>query len=131
MPVSPTPDESYYWEIAQAYQQAELEILGQIRDRLDKGQSLSDQAWQTARLAEIQVMRREATKVLAGVNQSLASKISGSFGNAYKDGELAALKDTAAFLPERPSAVSSSARKGAVAAIARETTGKVAQTMPG
>ncbi|QLF82688.1 MuF-like minor capsid & VIP2-like ADP-ribosyltransferase toxin [Microbacterium phage Cicada] len=131
MPVSPTPDESYYWEIAQAYQQAELQILGQIRDRLDKGQSLSDQQWATERLAEVQVLRRDATKVLAGVNQSMASKISGSFGNAYKDGEISALKDTAAYLPQKPSAVSSRARQNAVAAIARGNTQKIAGVLPG
>lgn len=131
MPVSPTPDDSYYWEIANAYKEAELEILGQIKARLDKGQALSDQAWATERLAEIQVMRREATKVLAQVNQSQASKISGAFGNAYKDSELAALKDTAAFLPAKPSAVSSDARKRTVAAIARKQNQKIAGVMPG
>lgn len=131
MPVSPTPDESYYWEIAQAYQQAELQILGQIRDRLDKGQALSDQAWATERLAEIQVLRRDATKVLAGVNKSMASKISGSFGNAYKDGEISALKDTAAYLPGKPSAVSSRARQNAVAALARGNSQKIAGVLPG
>lgn len=130
MPVSPTPDDSYYWEIAQAYQQAELEILGQIRDRLDKGVALDDQSWATARLAEIQTMRREATKTLAGVNQSMASKISGSFGNAYKDGELAALKDTALWMPDKVSAVSSDARKRAVEALARDQTTKLAGVMP-
>ncbi|URM86913.1 VIP2-like ADP-ribosyltransferase toxin [Microbacterium phage Typher] len=130
MPVSPTPDESYYWEIAQAYQQAELEILSQIRDRLDKGQALSDQEWLTSRLAEVQVMRRDATKTLAGVNSSMASKISGSFGNAYKDGEISALKDTASYLPQKPSAVSSRTRQNAVAAIARGNTQKIAGVMP-
>ncbi|XAO35612.1 capsid maturation protease and VIP2-like ADP-ribosyltransferase toxin [Microbacterium phage FireCastle] len=131
MPVSPTPDESYYWEIAQAYQQAELAILSQIRDRLDKGQELSDQKWLTSRLAEVQTMRRDATKVLASVNSSMASKISGSFGNAYKDGELSALKDTAAYLPDKPSAVSSRTRQNVVAALARQNTQKIAGVLPG
>ncbi|QWY83793.1 VIP2-like ADP-ribosyltransferase toxin [Microbacterium phage PermaG] len=131
MPVSPTPDESYYWEIAQAYQQAELEILSQIRDRLDKGQALSDQQWLTERLAEVQTMRRDATKTLAGVNSSMASKISGSFGNAYKDGEISALKDTAAYLPAKPSAVSSRTRQNTVAALARGNSQKIAGVLPG
>lgn len=131
MPVSPTPDESYYWEIALAYRDAELAMLEQIKNRLLKGQTLDDQAWATARLAEIQTLRRENTAVLRRVNTSMASKIAGSMGNAYKDGELAALKDTKAYLPERPSAITSQARRASVAAIAREVTGGVATASSG
>lgn len=125
MPVSPTPSDDYYFGIAQAYQEAELEILGQIRDRLNRGQSLTDQEWATARLAEIQQMRKDAVKTLGGVNRSMASKINGALGNAYKDGAVAALKDTEAFLPERSSAVSSEARQKAVSAIYRQVTGGI------
>lgn len=131
MPVSPTPDDSYYFEIAQAYQQAELDILGQIRDRLARGVTLSDQDWATSRLAEVQVMRRDATAELAKVNRTMASRINGSFGSAYKDGEIAALKDAAEYLPGKPSAVSSDARKRSVAAIARENTARTAEAMGG
>ncbi|WZB38554.1 capsid maturation protease [Microbacterium phage Jera] len=130
MPVSPTPDEAYYWEIAQAYQQAELQVLGQIRDRLDRGERLSDIDWATSRLAEVQTMRRDATQVLARVNRSMASKINGAFGNAYKDGGVAALKDAAAYLPDKPSAVSSATRQAVVRALADRTREGLAGVMP-
>lgn len=130
MPVSPTPDESYYWEIAQAYQQAELQILSQIRDRLDKGQTLSDVDWATSRLAEVQVMRRQAVATLATVNRSMSSKINGAFGNAYKDGSIAALRDASAYLPGKPSAVSSVTRQNTVAALANRTREGLAGVIP-
>lgn len=131
MPVSPTPDDAYYFEIAQAYQQAELDILTQIKDRLARGVTLTDQEWATSRLAETQVMRRETTAQLAKVNRSMASSINGSFGSAYKDGEVAALKDATAYLPGKPTAVSSDSRRRSVEAIARENTARTAQTMGG
>lgn len=130
MPVSPTPDEAYYWEIAQAYQQAELQILTLIRERLDRGQSLSDIDWATSRLAEVQVLRKEATQALAAVNRSAASKINGAFGNAYKDGGVAALRDAAAYLPGKPSAVSSATRQATVRALADRTREGLAGVMP-
>ncbi|WKW85400.1 hypothetical protein SEA_MILANI_6 [Microbacterium phage Milani] len=130
MPVSPTPDEAYYWEVAQAYQRAELEILSQIRDRLDRGQTLSDVDWATSRLAEVQQMRQSATRTLAGVNRSMASRINGAFGNAYKDGGVAALKDASRYLPEKPSAVSSEVRQATVRALADRTREGLAGVMP-
>lgn len=130
MPVSPTPPDDYYFEIARAYQQAELEILGQIKNRLLKGESLDDLDWQTARLAEIQQVRKQAVSTLAKVNQSMTSKINGAFGAAYKDGEWAALKDAQAYLPEKPTAVSSAARQASVRAAANAIHGGLADTMP-
>lgn len=128
--VSPTPPDEFYFEIARAYQQAELEILGQIKNRLLQGQLLDELDWQTARLAEIQQVRKQAVSVLAKVNSSMTSKINGAFGAAYKGGEWAALKDAAGFLPEKPTAVSSAARQAAVRAAANAMTGGMAQTMP-
>lgn len=131
MAVTPTPDEAYYWEIALAYRDAELQILEQIRNRLLKGQTLDDQAWATARLAEVQAMRKEATSALRSVNSSMGAQISESLDSAYKDGETAALKDTQRYLPERPSAITAQSRRAAVAAIAREVAGGVAEAQSG
>lgn len=128
--VSPTPPDEFYFEIARAYQQAELELLGQIKNRLLQGQLLNELDWQTARLAEIQQVRKQAVSTLAKVNSSMTSKINGAFGAAYKGGEWAALKDAAEFLPEKPTAVSSAARKASVRAAANAMTGGMAQTMP-
>lgn len=128
--VSPTPPDEFYFEIARAYQQAELEILGQIKNRLLKGETLDDLDWQTARLAEIQQVRKQAVSTLAKVNSSMTSKINGAFGAAYKGGEWAALKDAQGFLPEKPTAVSSAARQASVRAAANAMTGGLAQTMP-
>ena len=128
--VSPTPPDEFYFEIARAYQQAELELLGQIKNRLLKGEYLDELDWQTARLAEIQQVRKEAVSTLAKVNSSMTSKINGAFGAAYKGGEWAALKDASGFLPEKPTAVSSAARQASVRAAANAMHGGMATTMP-
>lgn len=128
--VSPTPPDEFYFEIARAYQQAELELLGQIKNRLLKGEYLDDLDWQTARLAEIQQVRKEAVSTLAKVNSSMTSKINGAFGAAYKGGEWAALKDASGFLPAKPTAVSSAARQASVRAAANAMHGGMVGTMP-
>ncbi|QCQ57451.1 minor capsid protein [Microbacterium phage Sucha] len=130
MPVSPTPDESYYWQIVEAYQRAELEILQQIRDRLARGVTLDDQTWATQRLAEVQTMRRQAIATLAGVNRAQAGRITAALTNAYADGGLTALLDTEKYHRGRPTAVSSATRQASVGAVARELSGKLAEGMP-
>lgn len=130
MPVSPTPPDELYFEIARAYQQAELEILGQIRARLEKGDSLDDLDWQKARLAEVQSMRKQMVTQLAKVNSSMTSKINGAFGAAYKGGEWTALKDASEWLPDKPTAVSSATRVASVRAASNAMLGQTAQMMP-
>lgn len=120
MAVSPTPDESYYREIAQSYADAELAILAQIRARLLKGASLDTQAWATARLAELQQLRGEALATLRQVNSGASAQINSTITDAYADGGQSALFDAREYLPERPSAVTSAARRASVQAVARE-----------
>jgi len=130
MPVSPTPTDEHYYLIARAYQQAELEILGQIRDRMLKGQALDTLSWQAERLAEVQQMRKRAVAALAKANSSMTSKINGAFGAAYKGGEWAALKDASAYLPDVKGAVSSQSRRAAVQAAVNQIQGNTGTMMP-
>jgi hypothetical protein len=130
MPVSPTPPDSYYVEVARAYQQAELEVLALIRRRLSLGAELSDLDWATARLSEVQVLRRQAVAVLAKVNAAQARAITRSLGLAYDSGGSAALKDASGYAPARPSAVSSATRQASVRALAGAITGSLAERLP-
>lgn len=130
MPVSPTPPDAYFVEVAKAYQQAELEILALIRRRLTLGAELDDLDWATARLAEVQVLRRQAVAVLAKANQAQAKAILRSLDLAYDAGGSAALKDASGYTPARPSAVSSAARTASVRALAGATTGSLAERLP-
>lgn len=130
MPVSPTPPDEYFLEVARAYQGAELDVLALIRRRLLLGAELDDLDWATARLAEVQALRRQAVAVLARVNAAQARAISASLAAAYDAGSVAALKDAAEYLPARPSAVSSATRKAAVRAVAGAITGSLAERLP-
>jgi len=130
MPVSPTPPDDLYFEIARAYQQAELEILAGIKARLEKGEALDDLDWQKARLSEVQQMRKQMVTQLAKVNSSMTSKINGAFGAAYKGGEWTALKDASEWLPGKPTAVSSATRVASVRAASNAMLGNTAGMMP-
>ncbi len=130
MPVSPTPPEGYYAEIARAYQQAELEILALIKRRLLLGADLDDLDWATARLSEVQVLRRQAVAVLSKVNGQLAAQLNGSLGRAYDAGGASALRDASGHTPERPTAVSSATRTASVRALAGSITGSLAERLP-
>lgn len=130
MPVSPTPPEGYYLEVARAYQEAELEILALIRRRMTMGADLDDLDWATARLSEVQVLRRQAVAVLAKVNSKLAAALNASLGSAYDAGGSAALKDASGHTPSRPSAVPSATRTASVRALAGSITGSLAERLP-
>lgn len=130
MPVSPTPPDAYFIEVARAYQQAELEILALIRRRLSLGAGLSDLDWATARLSEVQVLRRQAVAVLAKVNAVQARAITRSLGLAYDSGGASALKDASGHTPARPSAVSSATRTASVRALAGAITGGLGERLP-
>lgn len=130
MPVSPTPPEDYWFEVAQAYQDAEIRILALIRDRLARGQTLDDIAWATARLAEVQELTREATALLARVNVSEANQILANLDAAYQSGEASALKDAREFAPGRASAVSSVARRASVQSVAQSVAAGLSQSLP-
>lgn len=130
MPVSPTPPEDYWFEVAQAYQDAEIRILSLIRFKLAQGRTLSDLDWATARLAEVQELTRQATVILARVNAAQATQILANLDAAYRAGEASALYDAREYAPTRASAVSSVARRASVQAIAQSVSSGLSQTLP-
>lgn len=119
MAISPDYGLEYAQAIANAYADAELAILSRIKQYLEQGIDVPD--WERQQLANVQQLRFLATSTVGETNNNIAYFISQTMDEAYEAGGASAFSDMYDSV-ESISAVSSLARKQAVAAIAREVT---------
>lgn len=119
MAISPDYGIEYAQAIANAYADAELAILSRIKQYLEQGIDVPE--WEQQQLANVQQLRFLATSTVGETNNNIAYFISQTMDEAYDAGGASAFSDMYDSV-ESISAVSSLARKQAVAAIAREVT---------
>lgn len=120
MTVSPNYGSDVAERLARVYQEAELELLRKIVDRLARGVEASN--WQERQLANLQYLTRQFARDLAQYNATTAAQILKATEEAYAAGAAGAVADLHEVADDL-AAIRSGVRKAAVRKIAQEASG--------
>lgn len=97
MPLSPNIAAQYADGVAEAYRDAELEVLRAITQSLAQGIDTPD--WQLRTLARAQAVRQQVIGILARVDPIAASRILADITSAYGAGQASVLIDIRSHFP--------------------------------
>lgn len=129
MPTSPALAEGLAEPILRLYLEAELELLRKVARRVERG--LTEPSWAEQKLLEVQYLRREAERQVAGVVGEGRTAVEEAVRTAYNRGVATALSDLArAKVPETQGigVAWSHTSEATVQALVIETVGRVQAT---
>jgi len=91
MPMAPGDQRLVALEVKAIYDQAELEILALIADRLSKG--LGHNEWAYRKVAEVRLMQQQVQSVIDGIDSKLDQSVAAAIQGAYEFGRAAVSHD--------------------------------------